>query len=266
MTRAAVVITDLTRMRSPRVCLAGYRLDLEQPVCIRPLFADGDVTERWLFHEGKPVVRPFAVLEFDLDRPRPDPPHTEDWLVGWSRRRLGRFDPDEQYEFLAEIVDPNVAAIFGGEVNQDRGWFVPAGAGARSLGTVRAASIESFTYRIHPQTARWEYRLTFTDAAGASYRLQVTDLALRAFLDDLRDQSALPPIVAALRFETALKHAADVYLRIGLTRGWELYPNRCFLQITAVYAFPDYLSGRCYGDFPGNTPPAEPEDLSDVPF
>lgn len=266
MTRAPVVITDLTRMRPPRVCLAGYRLDLEQPVCIRPLFAEGDVTERWLFSNGQQIVRPFALLQLDLDRPRPDLPHSEDWLVGWGRKRLGRFEPDEQLEFLTEIVDPAVAAIFGAEVSQDRGWFVPAGAGTRSLGTIRVASLDAVTYRFHPDSTRWEYRLAFTDAAGATYRLPVTDLAFRAFLDHLRTRASLAPAAAAFRLETALQDAADVYLRIGLTRGWDRHRDRCYLQITAVYSFPDYLSGRCHGDFPGNIPPEEPEDLSDVPF
>jgi len=38
-----------------------------------------------------------------------------------------------------------------------------------------------------------------------------------------------------------------------LARGWERYPDRCYVQITGVYSFPDYLSGRCFADF---APPA----------
>ena len=28
-----------------------------------------------------------------------------------------------------------------------------------------------------------------------------------------------------------------VYLRIGLARGWDRHPDRCYLQITGVYGF-----------------------------
>jgi hypothetical protein len=40
-----------------------------------------------------------------------------------------------------------------------------------------------------------------------------------------------------------------VYLRIGLARGWEKYPDRCYLQVTGIYSFPDYLGGKTLCDF-----------------
>lgn len=43
--------------------------------------------------------------------------------------------------------------------------------------------------------------------------------------------------------------SSQVYLRIGLARGWKKYPDRCFLQITGVYTFPDYLDGKIFADF-----------------
>jgi len=42
---------------------------------------------------------------------------------------------------------------------------------------------------------------------------------------------------------------SEVFLRIGLARGWDMYPDRCFLQITGIYSFPDYLDGRTFADF-----------------
>jgi len=48
--------------------------------------------------------------------------------------------------------------------------------------------------------------------------------------------------------------ATRVYLRIGLARHWKRFPDRCFLQITGVYSFPDYLGGRCHADFPSPSP------------
>ena len=43
---------------------------------------------------------------------------------------------------------------------------------------------------------------------------------------------------------------AEVYLRLGLARA---YPkNQCYLQVTGVYSFPDYLDGRNFADFGTN--------------
>jgi hypothetical protein len=53
---------------------------------------------------------------------------------------------------------------------------------------------------------------------------------------------------AAKRLTAALQ-SAQVFLRIGLARGWEKFPDRCYLQVTGVYSFPDYLGGRCFADF-----------------
>jgi hypothetical protein len=40
-----------------------------------------------------------------------------------------------------------------------------------------------------------------------------------------------------------------MFLRIGLARHWEKHPERCHLQITGIYTFPDYLNGRTFTDF-----------------
>jgi hypothetical protein len=30
---------------------------------------------------------------------------------------------------------------------------------------------------------------------------------------------------------------------------WQKFPERCYLQITGIYTFPDYLKGRTFIDF-----------------
>lgn len=40
----------------------------------------------------------------------------------------------------------------------------------------------------------------------------------------------------------------DLLLRVGLARGWAEFPDRCYLQVTGVCTFPDYLDGRCFAD------------------
>jgi hypothetical protein len=268
MTRAPILVTDLTRMQGERVCLAGYRLGVEPPACVRLLFDHAELTERWLFDGDEAVVRPRAVVELELLRARPEPPHGEDWHVHPRVRRPVRLMPEAEFRtFLERIEDGAVAAIFGAPIHHDNGWYLPAGTGARSLGTVRAAQIVTVSHAFREDRRTWAYRLAFVDPTGEEYRLAVTDLAFRHFLDHLRDGERLSAAGAAGRLTTALRRAEAVFVRIGLTRGWEQFPDRHFLQVTGVYSFPDYLGGRCYADFLPEPPSARWRlPLDEVPF
>jgi hypothetical protein len=245
--RATLTITDLTRMQGDRVCVAGY---LPDNTCVRPVFAKGGLTEDWLHMRGQVAIRPFAIIEFDIQgKPSmPLPPHTEDRIIDTTHRvRRGVLTLEERAEWCAKAEDRDVAAIFGAHIHDDDGHFVLAGDGARSLGTVRVKRLEEVQFS--PGTdGRWQYRLGFIDQSGQYYRLPVTDLAFRTYLAYLRDQRAVPPMSVAHRLTTILQKN-PVFLRIGLARGWERHPDRCYVQITGVYSFPDYLSGRCFADF-----------------
>ncbi len=112
---------------------------------------------------------------------------------------------------------------------------------------------------------RWDYRIEFTDGANQSYRLAVTDLAFRYFLDYRRTHDNLLPNAIAQIMTDSLQHAT-VFLRIGLTRGG-YNPERCHLQITGVYSFPDYLDGRCFADFaPAPDVSVRPVSDDEMPF
>jgi hypothetical protein len=264
-----IVVTDLTRMSGERVCLAGYPLDApERDRCVRPEFRYGSPTESWLFARGTVAVRPFAVVELDLLEHRPDPPHTEDWIVDERCRRPHGLLPEaERRTLLDRLDDGAVAAIFGAEIHQDPAWWVAAGTGNRSLGTVRPANVAGIVFAQKPGRPTWDYRLVFDDAAGRRYNLAVTDLAFRFHLDHLRDREGLSPARAIGATMARLRAAEAVFVRVGLTRGFGDRPNRRHLQITGVYSFPDYLGGRCFADFPTYQEElARRNSLDDVPF
>ena len=255
--RAVLTISDVTRMQGARVCVAGY---LPDDTCVRPLLRVGGLTETWLFVGRQVAVQPFARVELDLLEHRPEPPHTEDWIIAPTyRRRLGLLDMNERAAFLERIGDGALAEIFGTPIHQDEGTYVLAGAGRRSLGTIAVERVADVTYSPRPM-GKWDYRLAFTDLAGQRYRLAVTDLAFRYLLDRWRLHDGLEPSAAARRLTSGLR-AAQVFLRVGLARGWERHPDRCYVQITGVYSFPDYLEGRCFADL---DPMAYSAD--DVPF
>jgi len=76
--------------------------------------------------------------------------------------------------------------------------------------------------------------------------LSVTDLAWRYYCDRKREQGGEPGEICS-RLTSALK-SSMVFLRIGLARGWEKFPDRCYLQITGVHTVPDYLQGKTFAD------------------
>jgi hypothetical protein len=168
-------------------------------------------------------------------------PHTEDRTIPLNGHRVLRTLTDEErLALLQRWASPAVRAIFGADIHADGegtwGRYVRVGEGARSLGTIRARAVNAVRYHHYPERARWDYRLRFRDATGEEFQLAVVDLAFRQQLDALRD-GGLSPDAAARSILSALQ-AQDIYLRIGLARGWSRHPDRCYLQITGVYGFP----------------------------
>lgn len=163
-------------------------------------------------------------------------------------------EPRWREKLLTEILDPDTASIFGAEIRTDQGYYLQEGEGSRSLGTIKVAEVERFDHNCHFD--KWDYRLYFRDLAGARYHLKVTDLSLRYYVDSLREGQQFGCEEIEKRLTQEFQHS-QVYLRIGLARHWhpdhEQPKNRCYLQITGVYTFPDYLGGRCFADFPPQT-------------
>ena len=91
-------------------------------------------------------------------------------------------------------------------------------------------------------------RLDFTDASGDTHHgFPVNDLALRGMYFLLAAQHQAP----ASALLKSLQEASRTYLRIGLARPATVggYPEACWVQVTGVYTFPDYLGGRIWADF-----------------
>ena len=244
--KKAMLITDLTRMSPPWVCVGGYWRDL---TAVRPkLQHRHGLTEHFLFHGGRLIIRPFAMVELDFLEAVPEPPHTEDWFVGHGYKALEQVRlPDEQaFAFLQRILDPDVTSIFDASVHTEHGCYVKSGEGSRSLGTILPKRLAAVQY-ICRADSKWDYRIAFVDQSGTGYRLAVTDLTFRHYCDYQRLRGRSPKEVAA-DIEHRLR-GVTVFLRIGLARGWKKFPDRCYLQITGVHSFPDYLEGRCFDDF-----------------
>lgn len=248
-----LVISDLTRMQDQRVCIAGYD---EGGRCIRPVLPPPGILESVLYTDGQPSIFPFAVVQFDLIRSIPQPPHTEDHLFDPGRTRpCGSLPLAERRPFLQCSLAPTAAAIFEQPIHAGEGFYVLDGAGPRSLGTIQPGGPLQITFQAEsPGTLK--PRIAFTDGAGTPYRLAVTDLAWRYYAEHLQRTQALGPEALAAHLTAALA-GKEVFLRIGLARGWSQHPDRCYLQVTGIHTFPDYLAGRTFADF---APPSEDDD------
>ena len=134
-----IIITDVTRMQEGRVCIAGYDQDGR---CVRPVLPPPGIHESSLYSQGRLIVFPFAVVEFDLQQPISEPPHTEDWRYNpTSVAFIRKLDEKQKRETLEKSLFRDLAVIFQVPILSDVGHDVMAGQGPRSLGTVRPRRI-----------------------------------------------------------------------------------------------------------------------------
>lgn len=241
--KTQLVITDLTRMQHGRVCIAGYDAGGR---CVRPVLRPPGISEGCILDHGRPAAFPFAVVEIALLQHRCEPPHTEDCYYDPASLRHLRVVPEpKRRAILAWSLRERVGDLFGQPVLRGPGHYVLEGRGERSLGTVRPAVIDQVYYGEGEEGA-WDYRLSFHDAEE-QYRLKIVDLTWHRWCDCLRARHGCAPAEAAARLTETL-HAAEVYLRIGLSRYWAKFPDRCYLQITGIHTIPDYLQGKTFVD------------------
>lgn len=243
--KKTLLITDVTRMWGNRVCVAGIDSDGNS---IRPILMDRHITEDWLYTDGQVIIYPFSWVSFKFLKHRPDNPHSEDWIIDPNfKQDVRRASKAEKRRFLRMYSDENVASIFGAEIQHNPGSYIREGEGNRSLGTVHVNVIHFF-YGIN-DFGRWDYRITFMDQAKEQYSLRVTDLSFRYYCDFMRDKEKVGPDRISNQLQERMISNLT-FLRIGLARpNWPEFPHSCFLQITGVYTFPDYLDGRCFADF-----------------
>jgi hypothetical protein len=241
-----LVITDLTRMSAGHVCVAGYShagqaIRLDWP----------PVLEHDLFRAGRPIAFPAALVECALIKRQPKPPHTEDFMYDpASLRFVRRLDDSDWQAVLDRSRFDNVQSLFDQPIREDFGHYIADGAGPRSIGSLQPLSIAQASYS--PGTdGTWDYRLSFSDQTGQFYRLKITDLTWHAYCDSLRATGCVPIEIA--NQVTRLLKSRPVYLRLGLSRKWSKFPDRCYLQINGIYTFPDYLQGKTFADL---RPPA----------
>jgi hypothetical protein len=241
--KTVLAITDVTRMYEGRVCVAGYD---KNGKCIRPVLPHPGLHERSLYSRGRPIVFPFAIVALDLLEPLPHAPHTEDCdFEPTSIRLIDQLDDKHKRAELTRTLSPTVKDIFEVPILTKPGHYVLDGQGPRSLGTIRPRVVIRADFKCPPEGKR-DYRLTFVDGSETFFRLMVTDLTWRYYNDHQQKAGQTPEQIS--QDLTSRLRRSGVYLRVGLARGWDKFPERCYLQVTGIYTFPDYLDGQTFAD------------------
>ncbi|MCK4697634.1 MAG: hypothetical protein KAT53_04940 [Dehalococcoidia bacterium] len=246
--RKTIVITDLTQMpRGNEVCVVG--IDPEGR-CIRPVCEGGFLKQHLYDTEQKVLVRHGSKVEFDLS-PIDTllPPHIEDMSFDpTSITGKGLCSDSEWEDTLLNNSYTVVGEIYDGLL-EERKWVKP-GANTRSIATLSGASI------VNVQLPEWDgklrYRLSFKDRTGNLFDCPVSDLTFRELCYKRIKRDSHPRLPVAGELSTLLKNADRVYLRLGLARPFRTSPTtepRCYLQVTGIHTFPDYLQGKTFADF-----------------
>jgi len=222
----------MTRMQSG-ICTAGFTrqpdattgLRWVRPVKEHDTVLLGDMTDQ----TGR-VVECSDVVALDLKKPRPDPPHTEDWLTDFIYQRprlLRRLEGERRARFFATHLDraPEDVLIHH----------------SRSLCLVRPDEVHAL-FSIDPYSGKYEARIGFRlgdlrlKRANSARGVPVTDIKWRALGRAWLAASGSELVLDASELAARLQ-ATDIYLALGLGRR---YRGRYWPLIVGVHVVPDY--------------------------
>jgi hypothetical protein len=228
-----VLIMAVTQMLSG-VCTAGL---VHEPhpssllTWVRPVKEFGTLLVGDLTDIAGRLIAPGDVVALNLQQPRPEPPHAEDWTCDFVYRRprlLRQLTGERRALFLSDHVDRAPAEVLGPDPS-------------RSLCLLRPDRLWA-SFALDPYSGKYEARLGFQvaglthEAAGSPRGLPVTDVRWRAlgraWLDEKGGRLSLRGEALAERLA-----AKEVYVAVGLSR---TYQGRVWPLVIGVHTVPDY--------------------------
>jgi hypothetical protein len=228
-----VLILAMSKMLSG-ICTAGFTLDPD-PVTglrwVRPVrefdtLLPGDMSDA----DGR-LVQCSDVVELNLQQPRPDLPHVEDWVTDFVRHRpqlLRRLEGDKRASFFAKYLDRAPEDVLVSHT--------------RSLCLVQPEHAWA-SFSLDAYSGKYEARMGFTLPGEANHPcaagrrgVSVTDLKWRAL-----GRTWLGDKGGHLRLDQDALHerldADAIYLAVGLSRNWQ---GECWPLVVGVHVVPDY--------------------------
>lgn len=237
-----LTVTDVFWMADGQVGVAGV---LEDGTPVRLRVGDVGPDDAWLDASGGSPVVAFSKLRLHLCDAHPDisPPFTEErQAAATGHRTLQMLDLPEIAAFLEGTCSASVREMFGARIHVDSGggkdWYVIDGEGERSLGTVKPVEVQSVTVRRNRDEGVMDFRLSFQDASGETYKLSIGDLMAQSMFAMLGDYGYSAHEVGRIVRDT-LRTEQPLYLRIALSRPTEAHPDRCYLQVAGTISLQD---------------------------
>jgi hypothetical protein len=219
-----VIITDVTRMYPPNVCIAaayqGRSIRLHNP----------QPNDKWLQSLGGVTPGDVVSVNWKPTR-RPTPPHTEDgeWDDA-SFKRLHHLSENDLTHRLSPHAFESVQKAFGPPWIRGKGGnaaFSP-GIGARSLASVLARSVRTYPH--------FEgIKVDFVDSQDSWTRVPLEDLTVRQHQKQCRVCSSRLTMLLANEFQ-----GTNALLRVGLARQFQAggHPSACWLQVNHIFSVP----------------------------
>jgi hypothetical protein len=230
-----VLILAMTKMLSG-ICTAGFSCERAPTtgLCwIRPVREFDTLLLGDMCDATGHLVQCCDVVELALVKPRPDPPHTEDWLVDVIHHRprvVRRLEGQKRAEFFPKYLDTAPEDV----LTHHR----------RSLCLVQPDHI-SVRFSLDAHTGRYDARMKLTLPGGVEpararglQGLSITDLKFRAlgraWLGAQGGTLDLTQEALAERLS-----AEAIYLTMGLSRSWQ---GEYWPLVHAVHVVPDYAA------------------------
>jgi len=245
--KKTIVITDVTQMpKGNEVCVVGIDVDGR---CIRPVCEEGFLKQYLRDTKQTVIVRHGAKVEFDFHKVDVVPPHIEDQGFDPDSIVSKGFCNDAEWESILQNSSYTKVGDIFDNLLQDHSW-VKLGAKTRSIATLSQVTLTNV--QLPEWNGKLRYRLSFRDSIGSIFDRPISDLAFRELCYKEIKRDGHNRLTISAELTNLLTSAERVYLRLGLARPWAQpgsTEKRCYLQVTGIYTFPDYLQGRTFADF-----------------
>lgn len=229
-----IVVNHLTRMRAPRICVAG--VDPETRGHVRPTtLADDPIDRRLLDDEGGPFGIG-TLVELGEVRATPSRPESEDHLFATAAAAAVRqLEPDEYLQILDDAAEDDLESIFGTDLARlGRSFAIEEGRGAVSLGVLRVEQTPEL------EIDSWgALRLILNDVEEPAH-LGVTDIRFVEADHKTYREDVIHDV------QRRMQSGVDLLLMVGLARAWQRPGDdrrRHWLQINGI-CMEDHPLGR----------------------
>lgn len=224
-----VIVTDLTRFSTDEnVCTAA--IDVNTGECFRPMpYFKNIMCVELNIHPGS-ILKGNLVIKPDALNPHIEDANHSNLLF------LGAATTEQFKSVLDRTLSSSVSSGFGVTFSY-RQKHIPIGMNA--ICSIITVKVSPSLLNIHEdQYKPGKIKASFTDQKGHSFDyLPITD---RGFHDYAKRHKADGKLYDVQNFIESQK---EVYLRIGLSRGYESQDGRngYWLQVNGIYTFPNFL-------------------------